>query len=474
MIQKINTTLKPVENFLLQNKKYIGYGILAMSVFAIYFYQSYKLSLQWAEIAMILLWILLWMPIFSRVFGIKVFAALMGFRKEIGIVMGIFSLVHFSHMFSMLGYYFEKNLPLALLGIIPQIIIFLLTITSNDISKKILGKNWKKLHRMVYIVPLLIVLQIGLAQEFEVLPIVILIAYYFFKILEWKNLKFFTEEKINYPKWQKFLCVPCGYIYDPVKWDIEDGIAPGTEFIDIPDNWRCPECGVTKADFIPYDENNQIQAIKLKIFQKIFLNPTTIELILEKPENFSPKIGQFATFEYEDENSKFRRQYSVAKNENGKIHFLIKLKKDGRGAKILQEIAQGENMNFIGFFGDFILQENENPKIFIATGTGLAPIYYMMNNSLRISKKLFMSVATKDEIFYKNELESIENLEINYHVTREDVEWFRSGRMVSEEIIANMPKNTEFYLCGAPAMVENTVNFVKNSGFEKVYYEEFN
>ncbi len=179
---------------------------------------------------------------------------------------------------------------------------------------------------------------------------------------------------------------------------------------------------MTKADFIPYDENNQIQAIKLKIFQKIFLNPTTIELILEKPENFSPKIGQFATFEYEDENSKFRRQYSVAKNENGKIHFLIKLKKDGRGAKILQEIAQGENMNFIGFFGDFILQENENPKIFIATGTGLAPIYYMMNNSLRISKKLFMSVATKDEIFYKNELESIENLEINYHVTREDVE----------------------------------------------------
>ncbi len=46
--------------------------------------------------------------------------------------------------------------------------------------------------------------------------------------------------------------------------------------------------------------------------------------------------------------------------------------------------------------------------------------------------------------------------------------------MVSEEIIANMPKNTEFYLCGAPAMVENTVNFIKNSGFEKVYYEEFN
>ena len=59
--------------------------------------------------------------------------------------------------------------------------------------------------------------------------------------------------------------------------------------------------------------------------------------------------------------------------------FLIKIKSNGRGGKILTEKKSGDEMNLIGFFGDFILQENTNPKIFIATGTGLAPIFKMMN-----------------------------------------------------------------------------------------------
>ena len=53
---------------------------------------------------------------------------------------------------------------------------------------------------------------------------------------------------------QNFICVPCGFIYDSAIGDPDGGIAPGTEFSDIPDDWRCPECGVTKADFVPYEE----------------------------------------------------------------------------------------------------------------------------------------------------------------------------------------------------------------------------
>jgi rubredoxin len=50
---------------------------------------------------------------------------------------------------------------------------------------------------------------------------------------------------------KKYKCIVCGYIYDPVEGDSEVGIAPGTLFEDIPDNWVCPVCGVTKADFEP-------------------------------------------------------------------------------------------------------------------------------------------------------------------------------------------------------------------------------
>ena len=46
--------------------------------------------------------------------------------------------------------------------------------------------------------------------------------------------------------WQ---CIVCGFIYDEAKGLPEDGIAPGTALADVPDNWECPDCGVSKSDF---------------------------------------------------------------------------------------------------------------------------------------------------------------------------------------------------------------------------------
>jgi rubredoxin len=49
----------------------------------------------------------------------------------------------------------------------------------------------------------------------------------------------------------KYVCDVCGYVYDPELGDPDGGIAPGTAFADIPDDWCCPECGVGKDDFSP-------------------------------------------------------------------------------------------------------------------------------------------------------------------------------------------------------------------------------
>jgi rubredoxin len=48
---------------------------------------------------------------------------------------------------------------------------------------------------------------------------------------------------------KKYECLPCGYIYDPEVGDPENGIAPGTAFEDLPDDWTCPICGVDKDEF---------------------------------------------------------------------------------------------------------------------------------------------------------------------------------------------------------------------------------
>jgi len=44
-------------------------------------------------------------------------------------------------------------------------------------------------------------------------------------------------------------CISCGYIYDPTVGDPDAGIAPGTAFEDLPDDWVCPQCGVGKDMF---------------------------------------------------------------------------------------------------------------------------------------------------------------------------------------------------------------------------------
>lgn len=50
-------------------------------------------------------------------------------------------------------------------------------------------------------------------------------------------------------KMKKYECTVCGYIYDPTVGDPDSGIAPGTPFEEIPDDWTCPLCGVGKEDF---------------------------------------------------------------------------------------------------------------------------------------------------------------------------------------------------------------------------------
>ena len=50
---------------------------------------------------------------------------------------------------------------------------------------------------------------------------------------------------------KKYRCTVCDYIYDPAVGDPDSGIAPGTAFEDLPDDWSCPLCGVGKDMFEP-------------------------------------------------------------------------------------------------------------------------------------------------------------------------------------------------------------------------------
>jgi rubredoxin len=54
--------------------------------------------------------------------------------------------------------------------------------------------------------------------------------------------------------YKKYECVICGFIYDEAEGLPGDGFPPGTRWEAIPEDWECPDCGISKADFDLYVE----------------------------------------------------------------------------------------------------------------------------------------------------------------------------------------------------------------------------
>lgn len=48
---------------------------------------------------------------------------------------------------------------------------------------------------------------------------------------------------------KSYECTVCGYVYDPEQGDPDNGVAPGTAFENVPDEWVCPLCGASKDMF---------------------------------------------------------------------------------------------------------------------------------------------------------------------------------------------------------------------------------
>lgn len=58
-----------------------------------------------------------------------------------------------------------------------------------------------------------------------------------------------ADDAVAQRGYRKWACAVCGYIYNEALGDPDEGFPPGTRFEAIPDDWLCPECGVSKRSF---------------------------------------------------------------------------------------------------------------------------------------------------------------------------------------------------------------------------------
>lgn len=94
LIGSINQLLSPVDKVFEQYKKYVGYLILILAAGTVFFLGHSDFEKFTGEQALNVLWIILWIPIIAKVFGIKLAQSFMSLRKELGILMGMLALVH--------------------------------------------------------------------------------------------------------------------------------------------------------------------------------------------------------------------------------------------------------------------------------------------------------------------------------------------------------------------------------------------
>lgn len=184
-----------------------------------------------------------------------------------------------------------------------------------------------------------------------------------------------------------------------------------------------------------------------------------LEAVDKTKLNFVP--GQFVNlYNIKDEKNSVFRQFSIASiPSKDYLEFCIKILPEGRLTSELDKYGIGEMLGIAGPFGHFSYK-NQESCVFIAAGTGIAPIMSMLRhiNDNRIPGKftLFYSNKTENSIIYHNELKKLqqenENIEIIFTLTQEVPEnWEGEQGRVSPEMISKYVKDADkrsWYSCG--------------------------
>jgi NAD(P)H-flavin reductase/rubredoxin/DMSO/TMAO reductase YedYZ heme-binding membrane subunit len=361
------------------------------------------------------------------------------------------------------------------------VIMLILLSTSNNFSQKLLwAKVWKYIQRLIYPLFIIIVLHIFFVWWWKwiyMYPAIILVLsrlYVFFD----KNFeyKWSTHDTISW--YRKFLCLTCWFIYDEELWDPDWWLAPWTKFEQIPEDWKCPVCWVTKKDFTPLDGNYNPEHVEnheldFELKSKKYLTKDVLELGFYCENKLEILPGQFCNliFNYDDKENKITRSYSVLKYIDNYVYFWIKLKPNWKWSEAMKILEEWSKIKALWPFWGFVLQNTSKKKIFIATWTWLSPIYNMIEKSWNIPKELYFWLQKESDLFYLDELNKIPNLKIHIYISREENTNFNYWRIDYDKL--NIENNSEIYMCWSPWLLEAFTKQLEKAWIQNVYYEKF-
>jgi phytoene dehydrogenase-like protein/NAD(P)H-flavin reductase len=206
---------------------------------------------------------------------------------------------------------------------------------------------------------------------------------------------------------------------------------------------------------------------------KTAVTPSTwrLDFQLDEPIRFAP--GQYvqlrvAPFEWRD--------YSIAAAADKRLTLLVSTRTGGDGSLFAEAVAPGAATEFEGPFGGYRLERNAHRKVFVATGTGVAPFLPMFKamateGGLDAAELYFGCRTAADDLtrllapaprtFVCASRDDASDVAVHGRVTRALAD------------LAFDPATTDFYVCGSAAMVADCRAILERAGAQRIFAELF-
>jgi len=167
---------------------------------------------------------------------------------------------------------------------------------------------------------------------------------------------------------------------------------------------------------------------------------------------------------------------------------IVDVKPGGPGSHYFENLAVGQEMEYLGPLGKFVLnlEDKSERLIFLGTGSGIAPLKAMIESALMehatpLPLDLYFGLRHQEDIFwdgYFNELAvKYENLSFNMCLSKPNEGWMGLSGHITDFMNERYPDASKMscYLCGAQGMIEEAGEIFKGLGMPetRIYHEKF-
>jgi Na+-transporting NADH:ubiquinone oxidoreductase subunit F len=218
-----------------------------------------------------------------------------------------------------------------------------------------------------------------------------------------------------------------------------------------------------------------------------------VRLLLKDPTEITTKAGQYIQFEvpeYEDSEESVYRAYSMASapSDNKHVELEIRLVPNGICTTYVHKhLKEGDHVTINGPYGDFFLRETDNNIIFIAGGSGMAPIKSMLldmeKKGIKRKATYFFGARSKRDLFLLDEIHALEEKMPNFKFVpalsepQKEDKWDGEVGLITD-VVRRMVENgpsSEAYLCGSPGMIDACIKVLNEVKVppENIFYDKF-